>query len=678
MESHILKDQIADHIAGYHVQAVLVYSFNFDPQFFENYVMPIFIDQAEFTDVAIYNKILWRRYLKEERIPDITVYCDFYAKDSSQAPALGYEVNCIQVPAQVGKICNFHSKNLFLLLSKKGEPAIFKNQKLIVLTGSGNITPSGWCDNFEVFAIDEIIPDKSRPNPKTKNQLQTMISSMNRYSLKQDLSEAERKIDHFLKYVDTPFPGDNKDLRRIFYYSSNNSFSNFLQNNIHSEDIKKIEIISPYFSPNTNLLQILQKQYHDADIHILVPRLRSDEVSISESSFREMQQMNVSWCNWFDYDKAKAVRSQHAKIYRFHGQQKVYTVVGSVNFTVPAWEALEIGHTGIIDPKKNIGNVESAIMYIENPANTNTLLRPLKESELNNLKFQPVQDIEANDGNAGDRNAPNITFLLNWKEGVLLYEIKDKCRGRKIVFEDILDQKELINAKQKHLLNRIDLQLLSTNSMIRIKVSQNGGCQSYAYYPIQLHIENKPLDLKMSALQILDFWNFLGDRDKQLIMSDQFSQLVTDNSGIINEAKSTYTSVLNHIATYFNALIKLEEYLFNQLKDRQLFIQEINYYLLSENIDTIMHCLSALERQVKEGEFKTLYWMFMQIAAHNLYGQAEEHPLLKQDRYEEMRANIKREKKAIIKKSKALAAEIPGLEEEQKLRWFEGQIKDKK
>lgn len=678
MEIHRLKDKIADHIAGYHVQAILVYSFNFDPQFFENYVMPIFIDQAEFTDVAIYNKILWRRYLKEERIPDITVYCDFYAKDSSQAPALGYEVNCIQVPAQVGKICNFHPKNLFLLLSKKGEEPIPKNQKLIVLTGSGNITPSGWCDNFEVFAIDEIIPDKNRPNPKTKNQLQTMISSMNRYSLKQDLSEAERKIDHFLKYVNTPFHGDDKDLSRVFYYSSNNSFSNFLQKNINSENIKKIEIISPYFSPNTNLLQILQKKYHDADIHILVPRLRSDEVSISEASFREIRQMNVSWCNWFDQDKAKAVRNQHAKIYRLHGQQKVYTIVGSVNFTVPAWEGLEIGHTGAIDAKKNIGNVESAIMYIENPTSIDTLLRPLEEIELGNLKFQPVQDIEANDGNAGDRNAPNITFLLNWKDGVLLYEIKDKCRGRKIVFEDILDQKELINAKQKHRLNRIDLQLLSTNSMIRIKVSQNEGCQSYAYYPIQLHIENKPLDLKMSALQILDFWNFLGDRDKQFIMSDQFSQLVTDNSGIINEAKSTYTSVLNHIATYFNALIKLEEYLFNQVKDRQLFIQEINYYLLSENIDTVMHCLSALERQVKEGEFKTLYWMFMQIAAHNLYGQAEEHPLLKQDHYQEMRANIKREKKAIIKKSKALAAEIPGLEEEHKLRWFEGQIKDKK
>ncbi len=678
MESHRLKDKIADHIAGYHVHAVLVYSFNFDPQFFENYVMPIFIDQAEFTDVVIYNKILWRRYLKEERIPDITVYCDFYAKDSRQAPALGYEVNCIQVPAQVGKICNFHPKNLFLLLSKKGEKAIPKNQKLILLTGSGNITPSGWCDNFEVFAIDEIISDKDRPNPKTKNQLQTMISSMNKYSLKNDLSEAERKIDHFLKYVNTPFHGDDKDLRRVFYYSTNNSFLNFLQNNIHSEDIKKIEIISPYFSPNANLLQILQKQYHDADILILVPRLRSDEVSISEADFREIQQMNVSWSNWSDQDNAKAVRNQHAKIYRFHARQKVYTVVGSVNFTVPAWEGLEIGRTGTIDTKKNMGNVESAIMYIENPTSTDTLLRPLEKIELGNLKFQPVQDIEANDGNAGDRNAPNITFLLNWREGVLQYEIKDKCRGRKIIFEDILDQKELINKSQKHLLNSVDLRLLSTNSMIRIKVSQYGGCQSYTYYPVQVNIENKSLDLKMSALQILDFWNFLGDRDRQLSMSDQFSQLVTDNSGIINEAKSDYTSVLNHIATYFNALIKLEEYLFNKVKDNQLFIQEINYYLLSENIDTIMHCLSALERQVNDGEFKTLYWMFMQIAAQNLYDQAEMHPLLKQDQYKELRKNIQREKTAIIKKAKALAVEIPGLEEEQKLRWFVSQIKDKK
>ena len=73
MERIILRDHIKEAIKNRKVIAAVFHTFNFDPLFFENFVMPLFVPGKDFRDEAIYNKILWRYCAKENLIPPVAV-----------------------------------------------------------------------------------------------------------------------------------------------------------------------------------------------------------------------------------------------------------------------------------------------------------------------------------------------------------------------------------------------------------------------------------------------------------------------------------------------------------------------------------------------------------------------------------------------------------------------------
>lgn len=195
MEQFILKEKLKEQIGNRKVIAALFYTFNFDPKFFENYIMPLLIPKEKsekFRDEVIHNKILWRQYIKGDIIPPTAVFCDYFAKDNTEAPSLGYDIHCIKTPAAQGKICNFHPKHIFLLVEDDS------NTSLIVVTGSGNITPSGWCDNIECFSLEEYKKNKTFPNKTTTNVFQDIISQTGKLANLKYFLPAEELIHDFL------------------------------------------------------------------------------------------------------------------------------------------------------------------------------------------------------------------------------------------------------------------------------------------------------------------------------------------------------------------------------------------------------------------------------------------------------------------------------------------------
>lgn len=162
MERIIVRDHIKDLIGNRKVLAALFHTFNFEPRFFENYVMPLFVPEKNFRDEIIHNKILWRHCAKEGIIPPVSVFCDYYAKDNTEAPSLAYDIHCIKLPASKGCITNFHPKHILILVEDDRQ-----SQSLLFITGSGNLTANGWCDNHECFAFHEIKKTKIFPNKST-------------------------------------------------------------------------------------------------------------------------------------------------------------------------------------------------------------------------------------------------------------------------------------------------------------------------------------------------------------------------------------------------------------------------------------------------------------------------------------------------------------------------------
>jgi hypothetical protein len=526
MEKHLLKEQILGKIRNNRVTSLLFYTFNFDPIFFENYVLPIFVNSREkFTDNAIANQIHWRNCLKNKEVPEITIYCDDYAKNNSEAPALGYEVRCIRLNAQKGSICNFHPKHIFISLA---------NGEMLMITGSGNITASGWCKNIETFTIENI--SRSQQNDRIKMFINGCAKLANK-----GLSKAEQEV--WQKLLSSDF-----SISEYLYFNSIDiSFKDFIDKNI-TDVIEKIEIISPYFSNNTDLLTYMQGKF-TKNIHFLLPMLNNDEIAMDEEVFDKMSSSGASWHNWRDTNEKERERKTHAKIYRFYGENNTYTIVGSVNFTFPAWRQYESNN--------NQANIETAILYTEK--NTTDYLLENVEINTKNKRFVRSDEREGLEKEKNEWRSlpPNISFEIDWQQKTLSYKIeevsKDEC------FWKLNNEKlESKIGDFSFDLSREAIKRLCKNSIIEIEQKhEDGKSTTFFYYPSHLNFELKPLSTRLAANQIIEYWTFEQEEVNINSLLRKFNDIIADeseNAGVSSNGKQ----LMNEWATHFSALIRLD------------------------------------------------------------------------------------------------------------------------
>ncbi|MEO6998448.1 MAG: hypothetical protein ABI112_10225 [Terracoccus sp.] len=657
MERIILRDHIKEAIKNRKVVAAVFHTFNFDPLFFENFVMPLFVPGKDFRDEAIYNKILWRYCAKENLIPPVAVFCDYYAKDNTQAPTLGYDINCLKVPSAVGAICNFHPKHILILVEDENG-----NRTLLFITGSGNLTPTGWCDNFECFSVLEIKPSKTHPNRTSTNPLQNYIDDVGRFAGLEKRLDAEEIIHEFLKYVDFD----------IAYYNSLASpFINFLEQHdiFTTDDISEVEIVSPYFSNDTALIKLLQSK-NVKRIKCLIPTLRTNEILLNKETFVAFQNAGLEWSYWADAKYNTEVRNQHSKIYRFYGIRHCYTFIGSVNFTQPAW----VGYS----KRNNKGNIESGVLYVD-PPNATRLLKKVANLDIESLLFLEKEDLENSESaNRFDRNAPNIEFIIDWKNKSL--RIQAKIEKRYCKFYKSFDDAQIENYKSEIILSDIQIRQLAKNSLIKVSALHQGTESVYSYYPGQVNLDTKPLGFKLDAATVLKYWQFFNDENERQKITKGLAEKATDESGVIDEKRIETQLLLNEMATHFSGLAKLEKYLFNEKLSSQekikLHFSNLQYYLLSENIDTIPFYLNDLKQQQEQVTIqKSFYWMVLQIINQIIYSKAEkwEHSwALDKTIWKQFKSDIRVRKELLSNDAGSLENDIPGLN--QKASWVLEQL----
>ena len=616
MKTGILIEELKERMAGKKVKAALFYSFNFDARFFENYILTQFLPDVSFSNNEIQNAILWKKYQNE--LPPITVFCDFHAKGTT-GPSLAYNVVPIDMPINnSGRKPCFHPKQSYILL---------EDSSLIVIGGSNNITQSGWCYNIEGVNVFHFTPhanENIRYFPRTlKDRFKHLCRNVRRDVLtKEHITESEQVIESFfssIKYTEEAeilFFNSGEEIRTYQEKKERlRSFDVFIdrikQKYNNGEPFVKAEVISPYYSTGLNHFNTLSGVLGTDKIKFSVPFENTDYVALDEGNYRDIKE-RYGWgrCS---FDNGKAFRFNHSKVYRLLGNQTMVSIVGSVNCTDAAFRGVADG-----------GNYETAIAYIDDAAKW---VNQLEKVDDGSFTFTEAKEEEGYEDNRID--AFTLEFTLDWNKLTLTVKNHKPAKQKgKIIFNGLSNKK--LNDTQT--ITSIDLtpelvSIFADNSLIKFKPT---GIDGYLYYyPTQVGIELKPFSSKynLSDVELLELWQELdqaNDKESMGRLIDSFVDRITDEfEEDKDDELNTTKSSINFMASHLSGLLKLKGKLFKEQHtktDKKNQKRRVSYYLLSDNIDTLIGYKRLIGKMKKNGSINIgFYWVLLKIIETYFY-----------------------------------------------------------
>ena len=584
MKTGILIEELKERMAGKKVKAALFYSFNFDARFFENYILTQFLPDVSFSNNEIQNAILWKKYQNE--LPPITVFCDFHAKGNT-GPSLAYNVVPIDMPINdSGRKPCFHPKQSYILL---------EDSSLIVIGGSNNITQSGWCyyiEGVNVFHFTPYANENIRYFPRTlKDRFKHLCRNVRRDVLtKEHITESEQVIESFfssIKYTEEAeilFFNSGEEIRTYQEKKERlRSFDVFIdrikQKYNNGEPFLKAEVISPYYSTGLNHFNTLSGVLGTDQIKFSVPFENTDYVALDEGNYRDIKE-RYGWgrCS---FDNGKAFRFNHSKVYRLLGNQTMVSIVGSVNCTDAAFRGVADG-----------GNYETAIAYIDDAAKW---VNQLEKVDDGSFTFTEAKEEEGYEDNRIDVFA--LEFTLDWNKLTLTIKNHKPAKQKgKIIFNGLSNKK--LNDTQTITTIVLTPELVSIfadNSLIKFKPTGIDG--HLYYYPTQVGIELKPFSSKynLNDVELLELWQELdqaNDKESMGRLIDSFVDRITDEFEEDKDLElNTAKSSINFMASHLSGLLKLKGKLFKEQHtktDKKIQKRRVTYYLLSDNIDTLI------------------------------------------------------------------------------------------
>lgn len=602
MNKFILGEKLKEEINGRRIKAALFHSFNFDPDFFENYLLPLFLPDIPFGDNKIQNTILWKKYQNE--LPPVTVYCDFHAK-AQKGIHLDYTVRTVDVPKIKGIKPCFHPKHSSILLD---------DDTLLLFIGSNNLSEAGWCSNLEGVNFFKLKSGEYFPR-----EFKDQIRNFNREIPSQNYNEhspADDLIEKFFAKIGYTDEVNFKLLNSKDFREENNMsyFSSFLSNLcLEGNDgipFKKIEIVSPYYSSGISMFDKLIQTTNCSDISCSIPFENSDLVALDKTLFDNANELGINWKAIKGMKETKGHRFNHSKIYQFLGEKKVFILVGSINFTNMAWKGIRQG-----------GNYESAILYSLPAEEFESILIDYPTDNLSFSGAKPEENLID-----GREDAFVLSFVIDWgsKEIEIINNLPDTQKGD-IIIENLPNIR--INESRKVHLKEEQLSYFSNTPLIKVK--PNGINTFFYYYPIHKNINAKPLpsNINLNDTELLQLWLDLEsaiDKESTLRIIDRFIERVMDESGDLNAGELDKTSsTLNLMATHLSGLIHLNKKLFVKgglVRDQPTKKKMIEYYLFGDNVDTLIGYRKLISKMRKEERLNNgFYWLLLNIIDKTFY-----------------------------------------------------------
>lgn len=412
MKESVLAESVKAALNGKRIRAALFLTFNFDALFFENYILPLCMDpNLEFGASAAKNALLWLRHGNE--LPPVTVICDYYAKNNAEPPRLDYDVVCVAMEKSF-----FHPKNIFLLCD---------DGELLFLAGSANMSYSGWCHNIETMSMITFRGDANQDEAagEVRNYLDHIRGLVAAHTADSAIPEAFNTIRRYFRNARA---ADPKNPALAFHHSTNGSFSDFLESlrekHNRRQPFETIEIVSPYLSQDASAEQYGRLAAMAANgVDLALPWSKPGQAGLARTLYDALPKKGYRWRS-LSAGGGNQFRFAHGKAYRFKGEEKMITVVGSVNFTRQGFA--RFGGEG-----PEAANIETAVAIVE-PVDRWTSIfsdqspAPVSFSTQDELALDVSARVEI----------PPLFFTLDWGEKKLFYRYgekwKEPCRLNRV------------------------------------------------------------------------------------------------------------------------------------------------------------------------------------------------------------------------------------------------------
>ncbi len=349
----VLSERFQDCLKGRRLRSAVFLTYQFDPGFFEQEVLPVLLDTPVSHAASI--RLVQLEDALRGLPGEIAVYYDANGLVSGDAGSARLDVRRIPVQHRTGI---FHPKNVFLLVEEEeGDEGGQHAQTLIVASLSANLTRSGWWENVEACHLEEIAEgDRTR----LKDDLDSFLKGLQRRVAAERDHLALREILAFLRQVTPRLQKSSGGQLHPHFYAGAEPLADFLQQTAGGLlQETYLEVISPYFDDAAQCrpLEILIERFRPREVRVFLPRSAAGEGLCRPEVYDAVRALpGVQWGR-LPREILRLGRSDdagdrfvHAKVYRFFTQspKREICFVGSANLTTAAHQAGGNAETGFL------------------------------------------------------------------------------------------------------------------------------------------------------------------------------------------------------------------------------------------------------------------------------------------------------------------------------------------
>lgn len=590
----VLSEHFQSLMKGRRLKTGVFLTFSFDPGFFEQHVLPVFLDVplSHETPLAL-------AQLEEALVKQVDHLAVYYDQRALEAGSLSSKLDVRRVPI-AWPSGFFHPKVVLLLVeSEKPDDAGQHEQALLVAALSANVTESGWWRNVEACHVEELgLGAKS----KLRGDLLKLITRTKAASPPGEEHAALEAIRKFVMKLEERIHSTGAGVLHPRLYTgvadesdARVGVAEFLGQQRIERGLN-LEVISPFFDEKgAQPLQDLIDVFQPREVRVFLPVGDDGAASVQPGVYDAVRKLeNTSWGKLpaellkVGTLQAATDRRVHAKVYRIFRQSPKYEVVfvGSANLTTAAHQKGGNFETGfLIQMEHEVGDVPDWWLSVD----------AKKPAE-----FKP--EGEADQARQGPGMALRVRYSWDTERAEALWQAAAPSPRLSILQGAPLFVLEPLPPGEWRQLPRAAAdelgRVLRSSSFLTVRID---GQDDATILVQEEGMARKPsLLLNLSLADILRCWSALTPEQKQALLENRYQEMVASLGGVGGAlspgapmGRLEKATVFDTFAGYFHGFGSLQRRVSEALeKGRE---KEAVHLLFGEKYDSLPHLLDRLD-----------------------------------------------------------------------------------